>query len=52
MPIISTSILNKILGTFFLTAYTGIGILAGIGVVGSAKNIFDEKKTEDEAKEN
>ena len=50
MPIISTSILNKILGTFFLTAYTGIGVLAGIGVVSSAKNIYDEKKTEDEAK--
>ena len=50
MPKPSNSILNNILGTFFLTAYTGIGMLAGIGVVSSAKNIYDEKKTEDGTK--
>ena len=33
MPKPSNSFLDKMLGTFFLTAYTGIGLLAGIGVL-------------------
>ena len=47
MPKPSNSFLDKMLGTFFLTAYTGIGLLAGIGVLGSAKNIIEEKVTGD-----
>ena len=44
MPKPSNSSLDKMLCSFFLTAYTGIGLLAGIGVLGSARNILDEKK--------
>ena len=51
MPKPSNSFLDKMLGSFFLTAYTGIGLLAGIGVLSPAKNIFGEKGTE-EKKEN
>ena len=51
MPKPSNSLLDKMLRSFFLTAYTGIGLLAGIGVLGSAQNILEEKGTE-EKKEN
>ena len=55
MPKLSNSLVDKILGSFFLTVYTGIGLMAGIGVVSAAKNnlqegVADEKKEKDEKK--
>ena len=53
MPKPSNSVLDKMLGSFFLTAYAGIGLLAGVGVVTTVKNILQEdaaaeKKENDE----
>ena len=53
MPKPSNSVLDKMLGSFFLTAYAGIGLLAGVGVVTTVKNNLQEdaaaeKKENDE----
>ena len=53
MPKLSNSLVDKILGSFFLTAYTGIGLMAGIGVLSAVKNnlqegVADEKKEKDD----
>ena len=53
MPKPSNSVLDKMLASFFLTAYAGIGLLAGVGVVMTVKNILQEdaaaeKKENDE----
>ena len=53
MPKPSNSVLDKMLASFFLTAYAGIGLLAGVGVVMSVKNILqDDAAAVAEKKEN
>ena len=38
MPKPTNTILDKLLCTVFMTVYSGIGILAGIGVMSAVKN--------------
>ena len=42
MPKPTNSFLDKLLCSFFMTAYSGIGILASIGVITAVKNNFEK----------